>query len=79
MPFTVRGLDLFVTHSPCQSCASAIAETGEFRRIFYQTEYRHITPLEYLVEQNIGVYKVLPAGYITEFKTGQLMNPESFY
>ena len=71
---------MFVTHSPCKACAGLIQYEPQkmFKRLFYQNDYRDLGPLTELCSF-VDVYKITPSGYITEFRTGQLMNPESFY
>lgn len=78
-----KALDMFITHSPCPKCAGLIQLTqASFKcrlRVFYQTEFREATPLDYLVSRNIEVYKITPAGYITKFPNNVLIDPASLY
>ena len=75
---TSFSLDLFVTHSPCPTCAWEIVSSRVFRRVFYQTEFRDANPLDILAK-SLEVYKITPAGYITQFPTGDFIDPESLY
>ncbi|RMH22128.1 MAG: hypothetical protein D6698_01845 [Gammaproteobacteria bacterium] len=72
----VKNLDLYVTDSPCKDCFDMIVTSGLIRRIFFGTPYR-IT--DHLIGhgQNIGIYRVLPAGYIVDWKTKELVDVET--
>lgn len=43
----LEGADLYVTDSPCGACAFLIINSG-IARVFYNREYRNITPLDLL-------------------------------
>jgi len=60
---------LYVTHSPCQACARLIIDNG-IKTIFYETEYRLIAPIEFLIENHVTVYRVLPSGYLLNKQSG---------
>lgn len=69
-------LDLYVTDSPCYLCFQALA-SGEWvtiKRIFFGTPYR-IT--DHLKSEKIGIYRVLPAGYIVDWNTRELVDVET--
>lgn len=68
--------DLYVTDSPCQNCFDMVVDAGVVKRIFFGTPYR-IT--DHLVGhgQDIGIYRVLPAGYIVDWETKDLVNVET--
>lgn len=68
----VYGGDMYVTDSPCDSCASAIVTHGIFR-VFFRTPYRIITPLEKLVRHGVEVFKVTPAGFVVNWKTNDIV------
>ena len=69
-------LDLYATNSPCIHCFEKIVNDGRVARIFFGTPYRKT---EHLVGhgQNIGIYRVLPAGYVVEWETQELVNVET--
>ena len=69
-------LDLYVTDSPCPYCANVIHEDGRVRRVFFATPYRITLGLDVLVEAGIQVYRVLPAGYVINWKTQQLVSED---
>lgn len=71
--------DVFVTHSPCVECISQLDRAGCFRRVFFQTEFRDTSRLEWLASRDTEVYKITPSGYITKFPTLQLIDPASLY
>lgn len=73
LPF---GMDIYTTTSPCGFCARAIVESG-LTRVFYQTAYRNVTPLDYLRLKEVQVYRVTPAGHVVDDATDELM-PEDF-
>lgn len=51
----IRGATLYITHSPCEHCASLIIETG-INRVVYAEEYRSL----------VGVENLKMAGVIVE-------------
>ncbi len=68
-------LDLYVTDSPCVHCFDKIQRTGIIKRIFFATPYRindHLRGVE-----NIGIYRVLPAGYVVDWNTQELVDVET--
>lgn len=69
-------LDLYVTDSPCVGCANAIIHDGRVRRVFYAQPYRLLDGLEMLMEEDIEVYRVLPAGYVVDQRTHRLVPEE---
>lgn len=68
------GLELYVTHSPCRRCAE-LAVDRRVARVYFEVEYRDRTPLEYLIEKSVGVYRILPSGFVVDVATGSLWNP----
>ena len=52
---SIEGATLYVTHSPCEHCASLIIETG-INRVVYSEEYRSL----------VGVENLKMAGVIVE-------------
>ncbi len=81
LSYPPRTLDLFVTHSPCKRCMTLILTKGGgmVKRVFFQTEFRESGHLMEMVNQHIDVYKITPAGYITTFPHGILVDPETLY
>lgn len=74
-PAVYNGLDLYVTDSPCQSCAKKIIEGRHtFERVFFRTPYRLTEGLDDLCEANIPTYQVLPSGVIMNWATKEFMN-----
>lgn len=71
-----RQFDLYVTDSPCVDCANHIVSHGYVRRVFFATPYRIATGLDILIGEGIKVYRVLPAGYVIDWETQQLVNEE---
>lgn len=70
-----KPLDLYVTDSPCSECFDALSG-GPVGRIFFGTPYR-IT--EHLTNTLWGpeVYRVLPAGYVVNWNTMELVDVPS--
>lgn len=60
--------DMYVTDSPCDSCASMLVQHG-FRRLFFKTPYRIIAPVDKLIAHGIEVYQVTPSGYVINWET----------
>lgn len=72
----VTDLDLYVTDSPCADCFDDILSDGRIARIFFGTPYRICNHLR---EPGLGVkvYRVLPAGYVIDFMSQELVNVET--
>lgn len=71
----VKDLDLYVTDSPCSDCWNNIVTGGLIKRIFFGTPYRvneHLT-----FKDGPEVYRVLPAGYVMDWKTKELVDVET--
>jgi len=67
-------LDLYVTDSPCVDCANHILADSRVHRVFFATPYRVLTGLDILIGEGIEVYRVLPAGYVIDWATQQLVD-----
>lgn len=64
--------DLYVTDSPCEACVNAALARG-VRRIFFQTPYRLNAHLDHC---DLQVYRVVPSGYVMDWRTKELINVE---
>lgn len=71
------GLDAFLTHSPCDRCTPMLLSYG-VTRIFFETEFRTVDHLEALRQTN-PVYQVTSSGYVTDYFTKELVDPEGLY
>lgn len=60
--------DLYVTDSPCLDCATLILKS-RVGRVFFATPYRDTAPLQLLHINGIGVYQVMPSGYVIDWAT----------
>lgn len=67
-------LDIYVTDSPCADCFNKIKRHGFVGRVFFGTPYRIN---DHLIDERIGVYRVLPAGYIMDWNTKELVDIET--
>lgn len=67
-------LDLYVTDSPCAACFKELDRMDLVQRIFFGTPYRII---DHLKSEKIGIYRVLPAGYIVDWNTRELVDVET--
>lgn len=67
----IVGALIYVTHSPCRKCAERMVHAG-IKHVYYETEYRDKEPLGYLEYHGLDVQRVLPSGYIIDYKTGQV-------
>lgn len=77
LPVGIRGpLDLYVTDSPCAHCYDKLMRDGRVGRIFFQTAYRITDHLEGTL-WDVPVYRVLPAGYIMNWDTKELVDVET--
>lgn len=75
-PSDIYNADLYVTASPCAECYDQIHDDGRIDRVFFQTPYR-ITDHLHNSLFGIKVYRVLPAGYIMDWDTGELVDVET--
>jgi len=53
----ITGCKLYVTLSPCLSCAAIIVQTG-ISEVYYQEEYRDITGISFLRDHGIPCFKI---------------------
>lgn len=49
--------DMFITHAPCMECAKLIYGAG-IKKVFYKTEYRNTSGLDFLKKCNVDVQQV---------------------
>jgi dCMP deaminase len=66
--------EIYVTHSPCAACAAMI-HAARIARVYFEIEYRDRSPLEYLIENKVEVYRLLPSGLVIDVLTGSLFQP----
>jgi dCMP deaminase len=82
VPVGVTGrLQVYVTDSPCIDCARVIVNSGQGRidRVFYDRPYRlgqH--GIDYLMENDIAVYRITPAGYVIDQASGRILDSSEF-
>lgn len=69
-------LDMYVTDSPCEDCLDFIHGKGYVGRIFFGTPYR-ISDHLIRDRRDIGIYRVLPAGYVIDWETKGLVDVET--
>lgn len=74
-----RALDLYVTDSPCMYCAEAVlgcpvSSLPDIRRVFFGTAYRDTSPLDFLTNAGVEVYRLMPAGYCFDWKHHRYIN-----
>ena len=53
---------VFVTHSPCPTCAKRLVNLGQVKKVFYRQRYRIDAGLEILQRCGIEVVEVVKAG-----------------
>jgi dCMP deaminase len=68
------GDEIYVTHSPCGYCAAKIVER-RIKRVYFEAPYRDTEPLNHLIRHGIGVYRLLPSGYIIDCVTNAVAVP----
>ena len=73
MPDIDGDLALYVTDSPCQSCAASIHLQG-IKRVYFRTPYRLTEGLDDLIEWGVDVFQVLPSGVVMDWKTKAFLN-----
>lgn len=75
---------LYVTHSPCSSCARliidgppelAISRGPIITAIYFEASYRDPGPVKALLDADKEVYQVLPSGLMVNCLTGELCDP----
>lgn len=66
--------DMYTTDSPCHQCAVLIAEAG-IKRVFFEIPYRLTQGLEFLRDHKVEVYQTMPAGYVLNYWTRDLVEP----
>lgn len=77
-------VDLYVTNSPCPTCANHIRESGLYvRRVFFEIPYRERQHLSYAFEgpytnrrkdtRVTNLFEVTPAGYVVEYFSRKVM------
>lgn len=54
---SIKGGELFCTHSPCPECSKLLAQSG-IRKVYYGTEYRDPSGLAVLEQLGVEVEKV---------------------
>lgn len=72
-----KKLDIYVTDSPCVDCFNYICNWGGIDRIFFGTPYRRTDHFELAKGCGIEIYRVMPAGYIIDWATGELVDVET--
>lgn len=75
-PWGIASADIYVTNSPCQSCAEKIVQ-ARFKRVFFEIPYRVTEPMGWLRKAKIEVYRITPAGHILEWGTDSLVEIET--
>jgi dCMP deaminase len=68
MPPYMGDKDLYVTDSPCLDCARVMTQHG-IKRVFFEKPYRNIEAIEYLYENRIHSYQVMPSGHVLDWHT----------
>jgi dCMP deaminase len=72
--------ELYTTDSPCVDCAEHItwrlSAGHRIRRVFYDRPYRLRDGIDHLINLNIPVYRITPAGYIIDEESGNIMTAE---
>lgn len=66
---------LYVTDSPCMHCVEyMIAPRHNLCRVVFETPYRDTTPLDYLLDRGIEVFRLTPAGYMMDWRNREIVN-----
>jgi dCMP deaminase len=55
---STAGMSIAITHSPCQSCASMIAQSG-IKKVYFGEAYRDASGIDMLKSLDVQVYKFL--------------------
>ena len=57
---SIRGADIYVTHTPCIHCLKVIINTG-IRRVYYVKDYKRDTLTELLAHADVVLEQVVPS------------------
>ena len=74
IPEGYKNLTLYTTHSPCYMCVREIMAYMDIRRVVFEAEYRLTTPLRFLSEEGIEVYRLSPSGYLINHFTNEIID-----
>lgn len=66
---------MYCTESPCPYCAKAIVDSN-IGEVFYLNQYRLVEGIDVLMKGGVMVWRMTPSGYITNYKTGELVELE---
>lgn len=66
---------MYVTESPCPTCAEAIIKSP-VEDVFFLHLYRLTAGVELLMSKGVMVWRMTPSGYITNYRTGELVDLE---
>lgn len=69
-----QSLRLYVSMSPCESCAEKIIAQGNIVSVYFRQEYRIRAGLDLLIKNNISVFRVTPAGHIIDAATNDFIS-----
>jgi dCMP deaminase len=64
---------LYVTDSPCESCAQHILSNGRVSAVYFQTPYRVRDGYQKLVDAGLLVVRVLPSGAMIDMRTNSVI------
>ena len=72
-----RGLEdapkqIYTTHSPCLVCADS-CRYHLVNRVYFSVPFRDLSGLDYLIDSKIEVFQVLPAGYVMQWSSKQII------
>ncbi len=70
--YPMNSLSIYTTHSPCPDCYIAIIKDLRISKIYYEVPYRKTEHLLNTTHQTI--YQVMPAGYLLDHKTGDIID-----
>lgn len=64
--------DMYVTESPCPTCAMALIDSP-VKRVFFLNAYRVSEGREIVMAAQISLYRMTPAGHIIDCRTEELV------
>lgn len=56
-PEATQGATMFITLSPCTSCAKEIVKSG-IKKVYWRQQYRDLSGLDYLHENGVEIYQM---------------------
>lgn len=67
---------MYVTESPCDHCALYMLEHMTFEAVYFMHEYRLTEGCHRLIDNEVKLFRMTPAGHIIDWATNELVDAE---